>query len=130
MSDLITPIIVGSFGAAMLLVIYGFILVRQRSGRPRFESQDYYKSYRTPDRFSQKPRSPFREDAPSQQEQKEQRTIIAIIIGLAVGAIAIAAIFDYFEVLLIIFLLPVIIRYVRTRNQTRRREPQDESHSY
>jgi hypothetical protein len=128
MTDLITPVIIGGFGAAMLLVVFGFILILHRTGKPRFESQDYYKSYRSPDRFSQ-PRSTYRGEV-TPQDRREQRTIIAVIVILALVAIIITAVFEEPEGLLIIFLLPIIVRYIRTRNQSRKREPQDEGRSY
>jgi len=126
MADLITPVIVTTFAGATVLVILGFLLVRQRSGRPRFESQDYYKSYRRPDRASQ---SPFKQEK-NPQDRNQRRIIGIVIIAVIVTAIAISILYnDPFEGLLIFILLPVIVRFIRARNETRR-APRDENQSY
>ena len=123
----------------MVVVVLGFFLVRQRSGRPRFESQDYYKTYRRTEKntyrnassfSSSSSSSSYRDEASMMQQRKEQRTMVAVIIAVAVAAIAISLVFGLFEALLILFLLPVIVRLVRTRSDQRRRTQQDESHSY
>ena len=126
MADLITPVIVLSFTGTAVLVILGFLLVRQRSGRPRFESQDYYKSYQRPDRRSG---NPFKQEKNS-PEKNQNRLIGLVVLALVVTAIAVAILYnDPFEGILIFILLPVIVRFLRTRNETRR-APRDENQSY
>ena len=129
MADLIAPVIISSFAGVAVLVILGFLLVRQRSGRPRFESQDFYKSYRRPERSSSS--SPFRQQQErTPQERNQNRIIGVVIIALVITAIAVAILYnDPFEGLLIFVLLPVIVRFLRARNETRR-APRDESQSY
>ncbi len=127
MADLIAPVIISSFAGVAVLVVLGFLLVRQRSGRPRFESQDYYKSYKRPERSSS---SPFRQQQErTPQERNQNRVIGVVIIALVVTAIAVSILYnDPFEGLLIFILLPVIVRFLRARNETRR-APRDESQS-
>jgi hypothetical protein len=125
MGDLITPVIVITFAGVTTLVILGFLLVRQRSGRPRFESQDYYKSYRKPERTT----TTFRSDR-APPDRNQNRLIGAVIAAVVVLAISISIYYrDPFEGLLIFILLPIIVRFIRARNETRR-APRDESQSY
>jgi hypothetical protein len=127
MADLIAPVIISSFAGVAVLVILGFFLVRQRSGRPRFESQDYYKSYKRPERSST---SPFKQQERTPQERNQNRIIGIVIIALVVTAITVSILYDDpFEGILIFILLPVIVRFLRARNETRR-APRDESQSY
>jgi hypothetical protein len=126
MADLITPVIILSFTGTAVLVVLGFLLVRQRSGRPRFESQDYYKSYQRPERRSG---NPFKQDK-NAPDRNQNRIIGLVVLALVVTAVAVAILYnDPFEGLLIFVLLPVIVRFLRTRNEARR-APRDESQSY
>jgi hypothetical protein len=124
MTDLITPVIFISFGGVVLLVVLGFYMVMQRTGRPRFESQDYYKKYQRPDSFS---RSPFRGQTREQDPRvkQEQRAILLVVIALVAMSVGIA-IYDPLEGLLLLFLLPIFVRIVRSRYETRR-APHDEN---
>jgi len=124
MADLITPVVVATFGGAMALVVMGFLLVRQRSGKPRFESQDYYKTYRRPDRSTQ----PQYRPGQTPQDQKQQRAILIAVIVL-IGASIALAIYEPLYGLLLLFLLPIIVRFMRARSETRR-APHDENQSY
>jgi hypothetical protein len=126
-SDLITPVILSSFGGVVVLVVLGFLLARQRTGQSRFESQDYYKKYQKPaDRFSQ---SPFRQRDQNPRVKQEQRAILIAVVVLVVMSIALAIFFDPLEGLLLLFLLPIVVRFVRARYETRR-APHDENQSY
>lgn len=130
MVDLITPVIFASFGGVVALVVLGFLLVLQRTGRPRFESQDYYKKYQRPvaDRFSSS-QSPFRQREQDPRIKREQRAILIAVTALVVMSIALAIFFDPLEGLLLLFLLPIVVRFVRARYETRR-APHDENQSY
>jgi hypothetical protein len=125
MADLITPVILASFGGVAVLVFLGFLLLRQRSGKPRFESQDYYKKYQRPDRFSQ---SPFRGREQNPRAKREQQAILIVVIALVAMSIGLA-IYEPIEGLLLLFLLPIVVRFVRARYETRR-APHDENQSY
>jgi len=128
MADLITPVILASFGGVVVLVVLGFLLARQRTGRPRFESQDYYKKYQRPDRFSSS-QSPFRQRDQNPRVKQEQRAILIAVTALVVMSIALAIFFDPLEGLLLLFLLPIVVRFVRARYETRR-APHDENQSF
>src|ERR1700722_7369789 len=108
MADLITPVIVATFGGTMVLIVLGFLLVRQRSGRPRFESQDYYKTYRRPDRFSQT-QSQSRQGQ-TIQDRKEQRAVLIAVVVFVAASVALAW-YEPIEGLLLLFLLPIIVRF-------------------
>jgi len=127
LSDLITPVILSSFGGVVVLVVLAFLLARQRTGRPRFESQDYYKKYQRPERFSQNPFRGQRDQNP--RVKSEQRAILIAVVSLVVMSIALAIFFDPLEGLLLLFLLPIVVRFVRARYETRR-APHDENQSY
>lgn len=126
--DLITPVIVGIFAAVVALFVMGFFLIKQNTRRPRFETQDYYKSYKSRSDYFHSG-NPFKGGRVTQQ-RTEQRTMAAIVIGGAVVAIAVATLFDLFEGLLIIFMLPVIVRFIQTRKEANsRRNAQGENRS-
>jgi hypothetical protein len=125
LTDLITPVILSSFGGVVVLIVLGFLLVRQRTGNPRFESQDYYKRYQKTDRYSQ---SPFRQGAQNPRVKEEQRAVLVVVIALVAMSIALA-IYDPLYGLLFLFLLPILVRVVRSRYETRR-APHDENQSY
>ena len=125
MTDLITPVILASFSGVVVLVFLGFLLIRQRTGRPRFESQDYYKKYQRPDRFS---RGPFSQRDQNPRVKEEQRAILAVLIAFVAMSIALA-IYEPIYGLLLLFVLPIIVRFVRARYETRR-APHDENQSY
>jgi Flp pilus assembly protein TadB len=127
MANLITPVILASFGGVVVLVVLGFMLARQRTGRPRFESQDYYKKYQRPERFSDN--NPFRQRDQNARVKREQRAILLAVSGLVILSIALAVFFDPLEGLLLLFLLPIVVRFVRARYETRR-APHDENQSY
>ncbi len=122
MTDLITPVILTSFGGVVVLVVLGFLLVRQRTGKPRFESQDYYKKYQRTDRFSQ---GPFRQKDQNPKVKEEQRAILIAVIALIAMSISLAF-YDPIYGLLLLFLLPIVVRFVRARYETRR-APRDDN---
>jgi Flp pilus assembly protein TadB len=127
MSDLITPVIFVVFGAAMILVVLGFFLTRERETRSRFEARDYYETYKRKAPTYSGGGYPFRETAVTQQARNDQRTMVLIVVGTVVLAVAIAIIFGPFDGLLVFFLIPVIVGFVRTRRETssRRNAAQD-----
>lgn len=128
MADLITLVIAGIFGVVTLLVVMVFVLIKQQSGKPRFETQDYYKSYKRTDGYVSGG-NPFKQ-APL-QDRKEQRTITIAVIAIALIAVLVAIFFDIFEGLLIMFLLPIVVRFIRMRDEANgnRNKARDESRS-
>jgi hypothetical protein len=124
MTDLITPVILASFSGVVVLVFMGFLLLRQRSGRPRFESQDYYKKYQRPDRFSS---GPFRGKEQTAAAKREQQAILIVVVALVAMSISLA-IYEPLYGLLLLFILPIVVRFVRARYETRR-APHDENQS-
>lgn len=126
MTDLITPLLISLFGGVMAIAVFAFFLLMKSENKPRFETRDYYETYRDGNGFPRRG-NPFK-SAQSPAERNEQRTLAAIIIGLVVIAVAVSVLFDVFEGLLIIFLLPVIVRFVRTRKaENKRRAANDEN---
>lgn len=114
MADLITLVTIGIFGVMTVLFVMFFILLKQ-SGKPRFENQDNYKSYELNDGYANRG-NPFKQ-VPSNQDRREQQTIRNVIIPLVVTAILVAIFFDIFAGLLIIFSLPIVVRFIRMRNE-------------
>jgi hypothetical protein len=126
--DLITPVIVGIFAVFAALTVLGFVVVHQRTSNPRFEAQDYYKPYKKNDSYS-RGGNPFKRGG-LQQYRGEQRTIMIAVIAIAILALAVAF-YDIFGGLLVIFLLPVVVRFIRARNEekSRRNAAQDGTRS-
>lgn len=119
MADMITLVIVGIFGLLALLLVMGFYVIQQRNGGSRFERHDYYKSYKSSGEYA-RGGNPFKA-GPMAQSQKEQRMITLAIAGVAILALLVSIFFDVFEGLLIIFLLPVVVRFIRARNEANSR---------
>ena len=129
MADLITLAIAGIFGVVSILVVMVFFLIKQQSGKPRFETQDYYKSYKRNDGYASGG-NPFKQ-GPLLQDRKEQRSIAMAVIAIALIAVLVAVFFDIFEGLLIIFLLPIVVRFIRMRDEanSNRNKARDENRS-
>ncbi len=119
MLDLITPVLISLFGGVMAVVIFGFYLIRRAGSRPKFETQDYYQTYRAREKYPYGGNPFKRTQVPG--ERNDQKMLAAIIIGMAVVAMVISALLDNFEILLIIFMLPIIVRFVRARREESKR---------
>ena len=128
MIDFITLAIAGVFGVVSVLFAMFFILIRQQSGKHSFGTQDYRNSYKRDGSYANGG-NPFKQRPPS-QNLKEQQTIRAVIIPLAVIAILVSIFFDIFAGLLIIFLLPVVVRFIRMRNEPNSNKARNENRSY
>ena len=130
MSDMITLVVVGIFGLLAALLVTGFMVIQQRNGGSRFERHDYYKSYKNSGDYSHSG-NPFKA-GPMTQAQKEQRMITYAVIGVAIVSFVVSIAFDdIFEGLLIIFLLPIVVRFIRARKEanSRRNESPDGNRS-
>ena len=129
MSDLITFAIVGMFAVVTVLVVLLFLLIKRQSGKPRFETQDYYKSYKKSDGYSSGG-NPFKQ-GPLIQDRKEQRSVMIAVVAIALIAVLVAIFIDIFEGLLVIFLLPIVVRFIRMRDEANssRNRARDESRS-
>lgn len=101
------------FGLVTILVVTAFILIIRQSGKPRYENRDY-KSYRRNEGYATG--NPFKRGSPS-QDRNEQRTIAAAVVAIVVLAVLATIFFDVFVGLLIIIFLPVVVRFIRMRNQ-------------
>ena len=129
MTDVITLAVIGIFGVVTILVVLVFLLIRQQSGRPRFETQDYFKSYKRGDGYVNSG-NPFKPGTPV-QERREQRSIAIAVVAIALLAILVGIFFDVFEGLLVIFLLPIVVRFIRMREEANgnRNRARDENRS-
>jgi hypothetical protein len=126
LADLITPVLISIFAGVMVVVGFAFYLIR-RASRPSFEKGDYYESNRGREKYPYGGNPFKRPETPP--EMKNQRVLIAIIAGLALFAVLISYLLDnIFEGLLVIFMLPVIVRFVRARQEIgKRRAENDEN---
>jgi Mg2+/citrate symporter len=115
MADLITLIIAGMFGVVSVLFVSFFILIRQRNREPRFETQDYYKSHKRNDGYASRG-NPFKH-APQNQDRREQPPFAVVSIALVVIGIVVSIFFDMFVGFLIIFSLPIVVRFIRMRSE-------------
>ena len=127
MADLITLVTVGMFGLVTVLFVMFFILIKQQSGKPRFQTQDNYKSYKLNDGYASGG-NPFKQ-APLSQDRREQQTIRNVIIPIVVIAILVSIFFDIFAGLLIIFLLPIVVRFIRMRSEPNSNKARNENRS-
>ncbi|MDG6997584.1 MAG: hypothetical protein JRN15_00550 [Nitrososphaerota archaeon] len=124
MTDLITPMILSIFGGVMAIISFGFYLFMKSSSKPRFETQDYYETYRGRGSYP-RGRNPFKKTQ-TPAERIEQRNLTIIVVGLVILAIAVSVALDIFEGLLIIIMLPVIVRFVRARNEENKRRAEND----
>ncbi len=142
MVDAITLVIGSAFVGLLLLVITGFYLVQHRSRNvtgpsSAYENRDYYTQYgpkkqEQPKHGYQSSRRPFRTDAEIEENARRVRTnaraIMIVIIVLALAAILVAGYFYPDNLILLIFLIPVVVSYFRTRrNRSRNRDQDPES---
>jgi len=126
MIDFITLAITGIFGVLTVLFVMFFLLIRQQSSKHRFGTRDYLNSYKRAGSYASGG-NPFKQRPPN-QNQKEQQTIRAVIIPLAVIAILVSIFFDIFAGLLIFFLMPVVIRFIRMKNEPNSNKARNENH--
>jgi hypothetical protein len=141
LTDLITPVIIATFGAAMLVVILGFFLLMHRgSGRPQYERSEFSQRYapKQETRFRYSPnrssvgQGTYRRDEDLEAAERANRArqmrarnlmIIVMIIGIAVIAISGILYPDgALGLLFVIFFLPVILQFIRLRKQGTDRE--------
>ena len=142
----------------LLFILAFIIFMRRSSSSPsvRYGAKDYYQQYRRQDGRKQRDTgstasassssssSPFgfsyssrwdkaterasQYNNKSAEEAAGERRIAIIVIILAIAAIAISTYFQAIEGLLVVFTLPIIVRFLRARrfnnNNHRRRTPQ------
>jgi amino acid permease len=134
-TDLITLSIAGIFGGLVLVVVFGFILLMRRDSRQRYESKDYFRWARRAEARKQQPErgytsysSKWDRNSSSASDQSQygpdartQRNIAIIVVCIAVGAIAISVWTNNMAGLLLIFLLPLIVRFLNLRQRGGRR---------
>src|SRR5437899_9123175 len=104
----------------MVVIILGFYLLLKRGKRLQFETEDFFQRDRRRERTPYPSDGKFREKRnPSPNETLQRNVLIAIILAIfLIGAVAV--IFGIYEILLLIFMLPLIIRVVRSRRDAKR----------
>jgi Flp pilus assembly protein TadB len=139
MTDLITPVILGTFGAAILVVIFGFyILMHRTPQRPQYEKSDFSQRYAAKQdtryryRTSAAGQGTYRRDedleaAERANRAKQMRARNLMIAVLVVGIIVIAISGILFPdgalgLLFLIFFLPLVLQFIRLRRQGTDRE--------
>jgi Flp pilus assembly protein TadB len=137
--DGITVVIGSAFSGFLLLVIVGFYLIQHRNrnvigSSSAYENRDYYTQYGSKradqSRYTnESSRRPFRSDAEIEANARRVRTnaraIMVVIIVLALVAIIIAGIFYPDNLILLIFLIPIAISFLRSRRNRNRNNNQD-----
>jgi phosphate/sulfate permease len=123
MVDIITLVIVGIFGGVAALFVMFFILITRQRGKPRSEAQ-YYKSYNRNDGQASQG-DPFKQGSSNQNGRKQPPFAIVSIAPVVIG-IVVSVFFDPFAGFLIIFILPLLIRFIwmridaqKNKNKTR-----------
>jgi hypothetical protein len=114
MVDVITLFVAGMFGVVTVLFVMFFILLRQQNGKHRFETQDYYESSKRDGHVSTG--NPFKRSPPG-QVRTEQPSSGIVIIALIIIGIAVSIFFDVLLGFLIIFSMPMIVRFIRMRSE-------------
>ncbi len=120
---MITPTISIVFGSLALVVILGFVLLLRGPPRPRYEREDYFSRKREKRVANPEPSySPrFDRQRPSYRSgglappNTDGRKILAIVAIVAILGISISIVYQSFVGLLIIFALPIIVNYIRSR---------------
>ena len=128
MIGLITPIILLIFGGAIFLVVWGFYLLDRRISRPRYENEDYYRYWRRKSEKEKHGPRPVYPDGPTFDGERpgnqarffrigrREKVIALVVVGVTLVGIGIAIVYNYPEALLLIFTLPIILRFIRSRN--------------
>ncbi len=138
MVDAITVVIGSAFGGFLLLVIIGFYLIRRKSrnvmGSSPYESRDYtqYSPRRTDQSkyVYESSKRPFRSDAEIEANARRVRTnaraIMLVIMVLALAAIIVAGyLVSPYNLILLIFLIPIAISFFRIRRDRGRNRDRD-----
>jgi Flp pilus assembly protein TadB len=141
--DEITLVIGASFGGFLLLLIVGFYLIQHRNRNPigssaTFENRDYYSQY-GPKRAEQSKysyqgsRRPFRSDAEIEENARRvrsnARSIMLVMIVLALAVIVVSSLFDTLYLILLIFLIPIAISFFRSSKRNRNRNTDQDPES-
>jgi hypothetical protein len=134
MIDLITLTISAIFGSVIFVIVWGFYLLSRKNSRSPYEQADFF---RQPNRRREKaPRRPvypderiFRNTGQILGSDRGQRILAVVIIVLVLSGIAVAIAFEFFPALLLIFVLPIIVRVIRSRNNSSRRRSSSEDGS-
>lgn len=139
MTDLITPIIIATFGGGMAVIIFGFFLLMRRDQRPDYENVDYAQRYaprqearsRYSYRSSAAPGT-YRRDEDLEAAERENRSrqlrmrnLMIVILVVGIVAVAVSGFFfteAALALLFLIFFLPIILQFIRLRRQGPDRE--------
>ncbi|MHB1908946.1 MAG: hypothetical protein ACYCQJ_08755 [Nitrososphaerales archaeon] len=125
MVDAISLVILSAFGGAALIVISGFYLLQHRGRvvkQSAYETQDYYQQYAPKQQTTYSySRGRFKRDEDIEAEAMKRmrsngRTILLAIMIFALVAVVVAGLFDYTNFLLLIFLIPLVFSFFRTRH--------------
>jgi Flp pilus assembly protein TadB len=137
MSDLITPVILASFGAGIFVIVFGFYILTHRTARSQYEGNEYYQPYssRSPFRDSGRSRDSgtsysgsFRRDEDleaSEREAQRQRStnarnMMIVIMILTLLVVAVTSFFFPDAILGLFFLIlfvPLVLQLIRSRRQ-------------
>ncbi len=143
--DEISLVIGASFGGFILLLIVGFFLLQHRNrnateSSSAYGTRDYsqYKPRRQPpeSKYSyDTSRRPFKSDAEIEANARRVRTntraiVLAIIIVAIVAVIIASVFFSYYNFILLIFLIPIAISFLRTRRDRNPDQDQDRDRRY
>lgn len=133
MADLITAVVLSTFGGGMAVIVAGFYILTRRSRSSPFRTDDYANYAPRPNRPKYSPQDPFRKD---QQTLRRARTnkravyVIALVLFLVIAAVA-STFSNAIDLLLFLVLLsPFLLSLLRVRRRERDEEKNpDDRHS-
>lgn len=146
MVDPITLVISTIFGGVIVMVAVGFYLLEHRSRTAtastyaQYGPRGYYSQYSSRESAQQQePRRsysydshrPFRTDAEIEAEARRVRSnarmVLIAIVVLVFAAVIVAGYYDPANLILLVFLLPIVISFLRSRrarNEPRNGDPE------
>jgi Flp pilus assembly protein TadB len=143
--DEITIVIGTVFSGLVLMVVSAFFLVTHRNksvpgSSSSYETKDYYSQYgprRAQDSkyssssssYDSPGRRPFRTDAEieanARRVRSNARTVMIVIMVVALAAVIIAGIYEPTDLILLVFLIPIAISFLWSRRNRNKFEDQD-----
>ena len=127
-TDLITPVILLTFGGIIVFVIAGFVFLMKSTSTPRYEANDYFQGFQR--RKRKEPNSTpgsrqyYNSSTPRYTSYRQRsaidadgKKIMMIVTVMAIVAIAVSIFTESIDGLLLILTLPIIVRFFRARRE-------------
>ncbi len=131
MTDMISAVILLSFGGAMAMIVSGFYVLMHRNRDSPFRSEDYASYAPRASRPNYHPRDVFKREGDKFRKQSSNKRALVVVVLLLVLLVSVAIAGVFFEPLdLLIFLIllsPFLFRLLRMQRQKRDEEGKQDS---